>query len=825
MKNKISLFVIISVFVIASVLVILNPFGVKNLYAAVSWTETFDTDFNDGVYNLTMTSGTGTGAQLTLSPFGTAADGNVTISATKNINTDIISSGRVTYADGINYAVTGVWISSITCSAAPNGIIAGDEIIIINQQGDSTNYGNVGNYEFFRIASVSGSFLIFTSSITKIYGATTSNNVLTGQKITAQRVPNWGNVTISGAAVSLTCTAWDGTKGGMVVFRSTGTVTVGSGASVDVSGKGYRGGNGGAGGPSNTSGGLGGQGGETIYGYMASAPAGNSVTAGVGGLGHYIDGVVVGGTSLPTSSRANGWGAGGSSIDWGILAGGGAGGNSDIQRTDFATDKICLGPGAGGGGGGAGGNRSFDASQGGTAGGGGGGAGGGIVKFFANSISLTGNIKADVGKGAGGGGSSPFYIAAPSQGAGGAGGTVGSGGVGTGGNGGNGNTGTGTGGTAAADGDQPSPAGSGSGGNTNVSGGGNGTNGDTGIYDASGGGGAGASGGGGGGAGMDVGSAGGGGRGAGGGSIFLCAGSMSLGNYQVTVDSGVGGGGGGGSEGGAATAGNGGGPESSPSGKDSTNNAAGGGAQGARGAIGKIRLDYQSVTGTTNPAHYVGTFPSGFGNLGTYKSNVLDCAGSVIVSSVSWTPSNQPAGTNVTIGVRASSASFTAGSFSPEWTGVANGGSPSITGRYVQYMSTYTTTVSTVTPRIEEITVYYAKAKPWQEKSVVRTGANSYGIYGAESFVWEVPAKSGQLVTITAYIRYNTNYGAASKPKITLYNLGISNTATMSASSDTWEQLQVSGTPNRNGVLELKIEGFSNAPGAKVYVDDMIINQ
>ncbi|MFA5779370.1 MAG: glycine-rich domain-containing protein [Elusimicrobiota bacterium] len=210
---------------------------------------------------------------------------------------------------------------------------------------------------------------------------------------------------------------------------------------------------------------------------------------------------------------------------------------------------------------------------------------------------------------------------------------------------------------------------------------------------------------------------------------------------------------------------------------------------------------------------------------GTYKSNVLDSGAKVIVSSIGWTPSSQPGGTSVIVGVRASSASFTAGSSWPDWVSVINGGAPAITGRYVQYMSTYTTTVSTVTPRIEEVTVYYAKAKPWQEKSVVRTGANSYGIYGAENFEWEIPAKSGQLITVTAYIRYNANYGAASKPKITLYNLGVNSNATMSASADTWEQLQVSGTPNRNGVLKLKTEGFSTSPGAKMYVDDIQISQ
>ncbi|MFA5779932.1 MAG: hypothetical protein WC947_07325 [Elusimicrobiota bacterium] len=119
------------------------------------------------------------------------------------------------------------------------------------------------------------------------------------------------------------------------------------------------------------------------------------------------------------------------------------------------------------------------------------------------------------------------------------------------------------------------------------------------------------------------------------------------------------------------------------------------------------------------------------------------------------------------------------------------------------------------------------RTKPgtYQEKTVVRTPPNSFGFVGDGLWEWEVAAKSGQLVTITAYIRYNSSYGAAGKPKLTLYNLGVNSNATMSASADTWEQLQVSGTPNRNGVLKLKIEGFSTIPGAKMFVDDISISQ
>ncbi|MFA5780361.1 MAG: glycine-rich domain-containing protein [Elusimicrobiota bacterium] len=144
--------------------------------------------------------------------------------------------------------------------------------------------------------------------------------------------------------------------------------------------------------------------------------------------------------------------------------------------------------------------------------------------------------------------------------------------------------------------------------------------------------------------------------------------------------------------------------------------------------------------------------------------------------------------------------------------------------RNKQY-SRYVQAINTAGSNNSATVNWRTKPGTYQEKTTTRTGPNSFGFVGDGLWEWEVAAKSGQLVTITAYIRYNASYGAAGKPKLTLYNLGVNSNATMSASADTWEQLQVSGTPNRNGVLKLKIEGFSTAPGAKMFVDDISISQ
>jgi len=114
----------------------------------------------------------------------------------------------------------------------------------------------------------------------------------------------------------------------------------------------------------------------------------------------------------------------------------------------------------------------------------------------------------------------------------------------------------------------------------------------------------------------------------------------------------------------------------------------------------------------------------------------------------------------------------------------------------------------------------------WQEKTTTRTGPNAFGFDGDGVWTWEVPANGGSLLTITAYVQYNSSYGAAAKPKFTLSNYGIDDSAQASgAAEDNWEKLTVSGTPSGKGVLFLKVEGFSKAVGAKYFVDDIQVNQ
>jgi len=221
-----------------------------------------------------------------------------------------------------------------------SGFAAGDDVLLINLQGDTTNNANVGAYEIGAAQSVSSGTITLASSISGTYGVGGNAN-LTGQKIMVQRVPNYTNVNIA-AGATLSSNAWNGVVGGVVAFRANGIVTVNGTISANVLGY-RRGGN------------SAGQNGESFDGYNGSG--GNSSTCG-------------GSNSASTAVGAacnRGGGGGGGGGDGTGMNGGGAGAG--------------YGGGGGGGAGGGDGGGGCGNTQAGGAGGstgvrGGGGAGG-----------------------------------------------------------------------------------------------------------------------------------------------------------------------------------------------------------------------------------------------------------------------------------------------------------------------------------------------------------------------------------------------------------------------------------------------------------------
>ena len=111
------------------------------------------------------------------------------------------------------------------------GLTEDDEILIIQTQGPSTS---AGTYEFARIGTVSSAGILLTSPLRNSYSA---NNLVAN----VIRVPNFTDVTVP-SGTSLTAPAWDGTKGGILVFRAMGRLVVGNGGEIEAAGKGFRGG-------------------------------------------------------------------------------------------------------------------------------------------------------------------------------------------------------------------------------------------------------------------------------------------------------------------------------------------------------------------------------------------------------------------------------------------------------------------------------------------------------------------------------------------------------------------------------------------------------
>lgn len=253
------------------------------------------------------------------------------------------------------------------------------------------------------------------------------------------RVPHYRNVTVQAGGL-LTAHPWDGSTGGILLFRASGIFEVQSGGSVSLDGKGYRGGNGGIQPPQNPS---------EPTGFAGESRAGYSGDRGEWTYGPRYGGGGGGGAraapdSPPENNNGRAGGGGGSHGSGGGCgqtinkASAGCGGYS-FGSFDLTTQ---LFPGAGGGGGG--GAQGYYA-----------GNGGGIVAIYAIQTNIYGTITSNGSSGnngpnnngAGGGGAGGSIFIQTAQGdlgqnlitaIGGSGGASGGWNSGYGGNGGNG---------------------------------------------------------------------------------------------------------------------------------------------------------------------------------------------------------------------------------------------------------------------------------------------------------------------------------------------------------------------------------------------------
>lgn len=276
-----------------------------------------------------------------------------------------------TVVDSVNNCSNQVY----TTSAA--GFSVGDRVLLIQMKGAQVNltntasfgnltaYNNAGNYELATISAISGSVISFQNGILRNYTALSAIQLV--------RVPVYGDVNIVG---TLSAADWNGSTGGILAFKAD---MVTFSADIDVSGKGFRGGNAGnypSSCPtgtgtslyySDTLSGKGGAKGEGIViltsGYLACR--GKAFNGGGGGNDHNAGG----------GGGANGGGGGvaGENDEAFFSCPGSPGFASLAPDQTMAADKLFLG-----GGGGAGHGNNNNGTD--------GGDGGGLVLIEANQI-------------------------------------------------------------------------------------------------------------------------------------------------------------------------------------------------------------------------------------------------------------------------------------------------------------------------------------------------------------------------------------------------------------------------------------------------------
>ncbi|MEI6409728.1 MAG: T9SS type A sorting domain-containing protein [Bacteroidota bacterium] len=130
--------------------------------------------------------------------------------------------------------------NSLLTVGSTAGFAAGDKVLLIQMQGatvdltNTQNFGDIldpgyaGNYEFNRVASVSGNTVQLQFALTRPYDV--------AGRVQLIRVPEYFDVSVS----NLTCKPWNGVTGGVLAIDVKNQLVLNG--NMDVSGKGFRGG-------------------------------------------------------------------------------------------------------------------------------------------------------------------------------------------------------------------------------------------------------------------------------------------------------------------------------------------------------------------------------------------------------------------------------------------------------------------------------------------------------------------------------------------------------------------------------------------------------
>ncbi|HTA63742.1 MAG TPA: hypothetical protein VK835_14860, partial [Bacteroidia bacterium] len=172
----------------------------------------------------------------------------------------IVNNVSTTLTSNATYSSTTISVASAA------GLSAGDLLFIMQAQGatvyDSTDYwGNphqalpfdtsagkvrkyhgAGNNVFAEIHSISGNNITLNCALSLNQSDSFRGSLNAGDiKTQVVRVQRYSSLTLTGGG-SITCNAWNGSTGGVVVIEVQGNTSLTAGTSINASGKGFRGG-------------------------------------------------------------------------------------------------------------------------------------------------------------------------------------------------------------------------------------------------------------------------------------------------------------------------------------------------------------------------------------------------------------------------------------------------------------------------------------------------------------------------------------------------------------------------------------------------------
>ncbi len=260
-----------------------------------------------------------------------------------------VAASTTKYADDVRSSVTTTATlgGSILTVQSSTGFTQGDKVLVIQMQGI-----NAGVNETSTIQNIAGSNLTMLTALKNTY------TVGGGGVVQIIKILQYRNVTIDG---TLTAHAWDGSTGGIVIFKASGTLVVNG--TINLTGLGFRKGTSDCCSQDSF-------GGEGIYGQLRQ----NAANGNGAGAGHQA------------AEGGPGGGGGGNVLTPGESGFPGGHPNAPAGQGGLAIDnsnftKLVLG-----GGGGAGG-RAYSNP------GGAGGNGGGILQISARTFTVNGTIQ------------------------------------------------------------------------------------------------------------------------------------------------------------------------------------------------------------------------------------------------------------------------------------------------------------------------------------------------------------------------------------------------------------------------------------------------